>query len=146
MGSIFHSTLCNNCSFGYRFFILLLSAITVTFGSCTFENRKVTAQMCFGDLDVHVQDTLRNLPVDTFGCYPDLIDLTGHYKLTSKEIGPWVYARKLENVETGKFYWFYYNTPIPFVVTPEEIIFPEEYNVVTMGVGQTDKFNVVSIR
>lgn len=87
----------------------------VILSNCTFENRKVTTQMCFGDLDKHLQDTLRNLSIDTFGCYPDLIDLTGHYKLIRKEIGPWVYAQKLENLETGKSYWFDYNTPRPFI-------------------------------
>ena len=108
-------------------FILL--TIMIVLGNCTFENRKNTTQVCLVDLVVYVQDTLRNLPVDTLGCYPDLIDLTGHYKLTIKEIGPWCYAQKLENLETGKFYWFDYSTPRPIIVTAEEIIFPMEYNI-----------------
>ena len=117
----------------------------VILSNCTFENRKVTTQMCFGDLDKHLQDTLRNLPIDTFGCYPDLIDLTGHYKLIRKEIGPWVYAQKMENLETGKSYWFDYNTPRPFIVTSKKIIFPTKYNIITMGIEQTDTFNIINI-
>lgn len=124
---------------------LILSTIMVILSNCTFENRKVTTQMCFGDLDKHLQDTLRNLSIDTFGCYPDLIDLTGHYKLIRKEIGPWVYAQKLENLETGKSYWFDYNTPRPFIITSKEIIFPTEYNIITMGIEQTDTFNIINI-
>lgn len=124
-------------------FILLI--IIIVFSNCTFENRKNTTQVCLEDLDVYVQDTLRNLPVDTLGCYPDLIDLTGHYKLTIKEIGPWCYAQKLENLETGKFYWFDYSTPRPIIVTAEEIIFPMEYNIVNRGVESTDKFNIINI-
>ena len=46
------------------------------FYDCTFENRKATAQLCFKDLDTQIQDTLRKLPIDTFGCCPDLIDST----------------------------------------------------------------------
>lgn len=45
-------------------FILL--TIMIVLGNCTFENRKNTTQVCLEDLDVYVQDTLRNLPVDTF--------------------------------------------------------------------------------
>ena len=127
-----------------RLFIIL-STIMVVLSNCTFENRKITSQMCFEDLDIHIQDTLRNLPIDSFGCYPDLIDLTGHYRLTNKEIGPWIYAQKLENSETGKAYWFYYNTPRPFVVTSKEIMFPTEYNIIIMGIENTDTFNVINI-
>ena len=126
-------------------FILILLAIMVILCNCTFENRKATTQMCFKDFDKHLQDTLINLPVDSFGCYPDLIDLTGHYTLTRKEIGPWCCARKLENLETGKSYWLNYNTPIPIIVTSKEIIFSVEYNIITLGVEQTDKFNVINI-
>lgn len=53
----------------------------IVLGNCTFKNRTTTTKMCLEDLDMNVQDTLRNLPVDSFGCHPDLIDLTGHYKL-----------------------------------------------------------------
>lgn len=113
------------------------------FYDCTFENRKATAQLCFKDLDTQIQDTLRKLPIDTFGCCPDLIDLTGHYTLIEKEIGPWCYAQKLENSENGKSYWFDYNTPRPFIVTSKEIIFPSEYNIITMGIEQTDTFNII---
>lgn len=60
-------------------FILL--TIMIVLGNCTFKNRTTTTKMCLEDLDINVQDTLRNLPVDSFGCHPDLIDLTGHYKL-----------------------------------------------------------------
>ena len=63
-------------------FILL--TIMIVLGNCTFENRTITTKMCLEDLDMNVQDTLRNLPVDSFGCHPDLIDLTGHYKLITK--------------------------------------------------------------
>ena len=121
----------------------ILLTIMIVLGNCTFENRKNTTQVCLVDLVVYVQDTLRNLPVDTLGCYPDLIDLTGHYKLTIKEIGPWCYAQKLENLETGKFYWFDYSTPRPIIVTAEEIIFPMEYNIVNRGVESTDTFNII---
>lgn len=124
---------------------LILSTIMVVLSNCTFENRKIIIQMCFEDLDIHIQDTLRNLPIDTFDCYPDLIDLTGHYKLIIKEIGPWGYAQKLENFETGKSYWFNYNTPRPFIVTSKEIIFPVEYNIITKGLEKTDKFNIINI-
>lgn len=117
----------------------------VVLSNCTFENRKINTHICFEDLDIHIQDTLRNLPIDTLDCYPDLIDLTGHYKLIAKEIGPWTYAQKLENCETGKSYWFYYNTPRPFIVTSKEIIFPMEYNVVTKGLERTDMFNLINI-
>lgn len=123
--------------------ILISSTIIVALSSCSFENRKIATRKSFRDLGKHIQDALRNLPIDTFGCYPDLIDLTGHYKLTSKEIGPWCYAQKLENTETGKTYWFEYNTPRPFIVTSKEIIFPTEYNIITMGIEQNDKFNIV---
>lgn len=122
-------------------FVLL--TIMIVLGNCTFENRTTTTKMCLEDLDINVQDTLRNLPVDSFGCHPDLIDLTGHYKLTIKEIGPWCYAQKLENLETGKFYWFDYSTPRPIIVTAEEIIFPMEYNIVNRGVESTDTFNII---
>lgn len=74
-------------------FVLL--TIMIVLGNCTFENRTTTTKMCLEDLDMNVQDTLRNLPVDSFGCHPDLIDLTGHYKLIIKEFGPWCYAQKL---------------------------------------------------
>ena len=67
----------------------------VVLSNCTFENRKINTHICFEDLDIHIQDTLRNLPIDTLDCYPDLIDLTGHYKLIAEEIGPWTYAQKL---------------------------------------------------
>ena len=124
---------------------LILSTMMIVLSNCTFENRKITTQMYFEDLDVCIQDTLKKIPIDTFGCYPDLIDLTGNYKLTMKEIGPWYYALKLVNSETGKSYWFYYNTPTPFIVTSKEIIFPIEYNMITMGIEKTDKFNIIKI-
>ena len=57
-------------------FILL--TIMIVLGNCTFENRTTTTKMCLEDLDMNVQDTLRNLLVDSFACHPDLIDLTGH--------------------------------------------------------------------
>lgn len=74
-----------------------------------------------------------------------MIDLTGHYKLTIKEIGPWCYAQKLENLETGKFYWFDYSTPRPILVTAKEIIFPTEYNLINSSrrVELTDTFNII---
>ena len=65
-------------------FVLL--TIMIVLGNCTFENRTTTTKMCLEDLDMNVQDTLRNLPVDSFGCHPDLIDLTGHYKLIIKVV------------------------------------------------------------
>lgn len=117
----------------------------VVLGNCTLGNRKINTHICFEDLDIRIQDTLRNLPIDTLGCYPDLIDLTGHYKLITKEIGPWTYALKLENYETGKSYWLNYNTPRPFIVTSKEIIFPTEYNIITKGLKRTDKFNIINI-
>ena len=117
--------------------------IMIVLGNCTFENRTTTTKMCLEDLDMNVQDTLRNLPVDSFGCHPDLIDLTGHYKLIIKEFGPWCYAQKLTNIETGKYYWFDYSTPRPILVTAKEIIFPMEYNIVNRGVESTDTFNII---
>ena len=126
-------------------FFFISAIIMIVFGNCTFENCKISTHICFEDLDICIQDTLRNLPVDTFGCHPDLIDLTGHYKLISKEIGPWTYAQKLENIETGKSYWFDYNTPRPFIVTSKEILFPEEYNIISKGIEKTDKFNIINI-
>lgn len=122
-------------------FILL--TIMIVLGNCTFENRTTTTKMCLEDLDMNVQDTLRNLSVDSFGCHPDLIDLTGHYKLIIKEFGPWCYAQKLTNIETGKYYWFDYSTPRPILVTAKEIIFPMEYNIVNRGVESTDTFNII---
>ena len=124
-------------------FVLL--TIMIVLGNCTFENRTTTTKMCLEDLDMNVQDTLRNLPVDSFGCHPDLIDLTGHYKLTIKEIGPWCYAQKLENLETGKYYWFDYSTPRPIIVTAKEIIFPTQYNLIngSRRVELTDTFNII---
>lgn len=122
---------------------LILSTIMFVFHDCTFENRTAATQLCFNNLDTQIQDTLRKLPIDTFGCCPDLIDFTGHYTLIKKEIGPWCYAQKLENSENGKSYWFDYNTPRPFIVTSKEIIFPSEYNIITMGIEQTDTFNII---
>ena len=58
--------------------------------------------------------------------------------MTIKEISPWCYAQKLENLETGKFYWFDYSTPRPIIVTAEEIIFPMD-----RGVESTDTFNII---
>ena len=49
----------------------------------------------------------------------------------------------MENLETGKFYWFDYSTPRPIIVTVEEIIFPMEYNIVNRGVESTDTFNII---
>ena len=46
-------------------FILL--TIMIVLGNCTFKNRTTTTKMCLEDLDINVQDTLRNLPVDSFG-------------------------------------------------------------------------------
>lgn len=77
-------------------FVLL--TIMIVLGNCTFENRTTTTKMRLEDLDMNVQDTLRNLPVDSFGCHPDLIDLTGHYKLTIKENWSVVLCAKI-----GKF-------------------------------------------
>ena len=124
-------------------FVLL--TIMIVLGNCTFENRTTTTKMCLEDLDMNVQDTLRNLPVDSFGCHPDLIDLTGHYKLIIKEFGPWCYAQKLTNIETGKYYWFDYSTPRPILVTAKEIIFPTKYNLITISrrVELTDTFNII---
>lgn len=62
-----------------------------------------------------------------------------------KEIGPWCYAQKLQNTETGKYYWFDYSTPRPIIVTDKEIIFPTEYNIVNRGVELADKFNIINI-
>lgn len=124
---------------------LMLSTTVLVLSNCTFENRKITTQKCFKDLDIHIQDTLKNLPIDTLGYYPDIIALVGHYRLIMKEIGPWYYAKKIENIETKKSYWFYYNTPGPFIITSKEIIFPAEYNVIIHGIEKTDKFNVINI-
>lgn len=66
-----------------RFFFVLATMILLV--NCTFENRKTKTYICFEELDIHVQDTLRNLVIDTLGCYPDLIDLTGHYNLITKK-------------------------------------------------------------
>ena len=46
-------------------FVLL--TIMIVLGNCTFENRTTTTKMCLEDLDMNVQDTLRNLPVDSLG-------------------------------------------------------------------------------
>lgn len=49
---------------------MLLIMIVLT--NCAFENRKTTTRVCLKDLDMHVQDTLINIPIDSFGCHPDL--------------------------------------------------------------------------
>lgn len=120
-----------------RFFFVL--ATMTLFVNCTFENHKANKYICFEELDTHIQDTLRNLVIDTLGCYPDLIDLVGHYNLKTKKIGPWIYAQKIENLKTGKSYWFDYNTPRPFIVTSKGILFPMKYNIITKKIDNRDE-------
>ena len=51
---------------------LLLSLILIVNGSCISENKRISKYVCFEDLDKQIQDTLKKLPIDTFGCYPNL--------------------------------------------------------------------------
>lgn len=124
----------------------MLLTIVIVLVNCTFENRTSTTQVCLKDLDMNIQDTLKKIPIDDFGCCPDLIDLTGHYKLIRKEFGPW-FMHKLINIETGQHYWFDYSTPRPIIVTAKEIIFPTEYNLINeyRMVELTDTFNIINI-
>ena len=124
---------------------LLLSLILIVNGSCISENKRISKYVCFEDLDKQIQDTLKKLPIDTFGCYPNLIDFTGQFELQSKEFGPWIYAQVLKNISNGKSYRFDYNTPRPFIVTSREIIFPVDYNIITMGLERQDTFAIVNI-
>lgn len=125
----------------------MLLTIMIVLVNCTFENRTSTDKVCLKELDMYIQDTLKKIPIDIFGCCPDLIDLTGHYKLIIKEFGPWCYAQKLTNIETGQHYWFDYSTPRPIIVTAKEIIFPTKYNLINRGrmVELTDTFNIINI-
>lgn len=128
-----------------QFFILLM--VQLAFGCCTENHR--AKYICFEGLDKRIQDTLKNLSIDvidTMGDTPDLINFSGQqYELFQKEIGPWIYAQKLDNQSMGKSYWFKYNTPRPFVVTSTEIIYPTKYNIDVMGIESKDSFAVISI-
>lgn len=72
-----------------------------------------TKYRTFSELDKRIQDTLLKQNSDIYGCYPDLIDFTGSYKIIHKTFGPWTYRLTVLNVVTGKSYGFAYNTPTP---------------------------------
>lgn len=63
-----------------------------------------TKHRTFSELDKRIQDTLLKQNSDIYGCYPDLIDFTGSYKIIHKTFGPWTYKLTVLNVVTGKSY------------------------------------------
>ena len=90
-----------------------------------------TKYRTFSELDKCIQDTLLKQNSDIYGCYPDLIDFTGSYKIIHKTFGPWTYRLTVLNVVTGKSYGFAYNTH------------PKRYNILTLGIEPTDTFVVI---
>lgn len=104
-----------------------------------------TKHRTFSELDKRIQDTLLKQESDIYGCYPDLIDFTGNYKIIHKTFGPWTYRLIVLNVSTGKSYGFAYNTPTPFIITTNEIIHPKRYNILSLGIEPTDTFVVIKI-
>ena len=62
------------------FFSATIIIILLCTGCNNINNRKM-AVLSLRELPNFVQDTLRKLPVDEYGCYPDLIDFTTNVPL-----------------------------------------------------------------
>ena len=62
--------------------------VILLYTGCNNINNRKMAVLSLRDLPNFVQDTLRKLPVDKYGCYPDLIDFTNKFHYRSTTIGP----------------------------------------------------------
>lgn len=104
------------------------------------------AVLSLRELPNFVQDTLRKLPVDKYGCYPDLIDFTNKFHYRSTTIGPWQHEQILTDSIDQISYSFSYDTPRPFIVTLTFIAFPMTYvNSLKEFHSNTLSFRVVYI-
>ena len=74
--------------------LLTHSLLCSEFVELTLNNRKM-AVLSLQELPIFVQDTLRKLPIDKYGCYPDLIDFTNKFHYRSTTIGPWQHSQIL---------------------------------------------------
>lgn len=109
------------------------------------DNRKMEV-LSLRELPNFVQDTLRKLPVDEYGCYPDLIDFTNKFHYRSTTIGPWQHKQILTDSINQVSYSFSYNTPRPFIVTSTFIAFPMTYvNSIEKFHSNTLLFRVVYV-
>lgn len=97
------------------------------FISCNYVDNKKLSVLSLRELPGFVQDSLRKLNVDKYGCYPDLIDFTNKFHYRYTKIGPWQHDQILTDSINHISYSFSYNTPRPFIVTSSFIAFPMDY-------------------
>lgn len=125
-------------------FSAIITAIFLA--GCNYTSNRKTAVVSLQKLPSFVQDTLRKLPVDKYGCYPDLIDFTSKFHYRSTTIGPWQHSQILTDSINQVSYSFSYDTPRPFIVTSTFIAFPINYvNSLKVFESDTLSFRVVYI-
>ena len=120
--------------------------VILLYTGCNNINNRKMAVLSLRELPNFVQDTLRKLPVDEYGCYPDLIDFTNKFHYRSTTIGPWQHEQILTDSINQVSYSFSYDTPRPFIVTSTFIAFPMTYvNSLKEFHSDTLSFRVVYI-
>ena len=107
------------------FFVIIIAIFL--FAGCSYVNNRKMAVLSLQELPIFIQDTLRKLPIDKYGCYPDLIDFTNKFHYRSTTIGPWQHSQILTDSINQGSYSFSYDTPRPFIVTSTFIAFPINY-------------------
>ena len=75
------------------FFVIIIAIFL--FAGCSYVKNRKMAVLSLQELPIFVQDTLRKLPIDKYGCYPDLIDFTNKFHYRSTTIGPWQHSQIL---------------------------------------------------
>lgn len=125
------------------------------FNGCGIDDKKYEV-VSFGKLEKAIQDTLRVIE-DTYQkvdliCQDtltvtenenekfNLICINCKYKLTSKQIGPWIAYMLLTNIESGEQYKINASAPFPFIVYKNFLYIPEEYNLLVIGLSNNAKF------
>lgn len=107
------------------FFVIIIAIFL--FAGCSYVNNRKMAVLSLQELPIFVQDTLRKLSIDKYGCYPDLIDFTNKFHYRSTTIEPWQHSQILTDSINQVSYSFSYDTPRPFIVTSTFIAFPINY-------------------
>ena len=74
------------------------------------------AVLSLQELPIFVQDTLRKLPIDKYGCYPDLIDFTNKFHYRSTTIGPWQHSQILTDSINPEVVGFGFHPPATLII------------------------------
>ena len=102
-------------------------------GACSNKSYQDTL---FCELDEEVQDTLLSISQKVFEHdyeAPDMIDFSGNCKLSVKFLSSWVISKQIVDTVNKKSVSLPTNAPMPYIVHNTTVYYPEEYNLLVMG-------------